>query len=391
MFHVDMDCFYAACERLRNPELSQEPIVIGMGYEQGKNHGVVATASYEAREVGVESTQPIEEAADILPPISETEDSEEAGHYFPVDMEFYQSVSADVKEILHDSAETVREVSVDEAYLDVTEQADWESVEAYAQQLKKQIKEDVGVVASIGVAPNMSAAKIASDYGKPDGLYIVFPDELQDFLAPLSLEEIHELGPETARELRARGIETAGDLAEVDLSMLRNQYGSRGEKIFRYARGEDDREVTPADPPKSFLRDAAFTEPTDEVAQQREQVKTLARSVAQRAREHDAMYRSVGLKIITPPFEKHTRRRTLSGPVDNPELVEKVALELLEKEFDMGKVRKIGVFLTNLSYTEQNQADLGSWNGGGAEASNNSTPVANEESKKEDQTSLSDF
>ena len=360
IFHVDLDCFYAACERLRHPDLENEPVIIGMGYEEGESHGVVATASYEARDHGINSTDPIDDAITQLPLASQAGDDDVVGHYFPVDIEFYESISSAVKGIMHDTATTVREVSIDEAYLDVTDRTDWDNGGEYAEQMKQRIQDEVGVVASIGVAPNMSTAKIASDYDKPDGLHIVRPDEVRDFLAPLDLEEIHDLGPETARELRQAGIETAGDLAEADVDTLRDRFGERGEKIYRYVRGEDDREVTPADPPKSFLRDLAFTEATDDIERQHKQIKTLAHGVAERARQHDSMYRTIGIKVVTPPFEKHTRRKTLSGPVDDPDLVEVVAMELLE-EFHDEEVRKLGVMVSNLTYADQNQASLDSW------------------------------
>jgi len=393
ILHVDMDCFYAACERLRHPELEGESIVVGMGYQEGETSGVVATASYEARDHGVNSTDPVEVAVEQLPPVSFNPDTEPAGHYFPVDMDYYKSVSSDVKEILHDEGETVREVSVDEAYLDASECVDWNEVEEYAATLKQRIEDEVGIVASIGVAPNMSAAKVASDHDKPDGLCIVRPGGVQEFFAPLDLEEVHEIGPETAKELRELGIETAGDLAEANLDLLRERYGKRGEKIYRYARGEDAREVTLSDPPKSFLRDSAFDDPTDDVERQREQIKTLAHGVAQRAQEHGAMYQTIGIKVVTPPFDISRRSDSLSGPVDDPDLVERAALELLE-EFQGQEIRKIGVFVRNLDYSDQEQADLGSWGSKseGAEKSSDTTDKSQtSETEVETQSSLTDF
>jgi len=217
VLHVDMDCFYAACERLREPELVGEPVVVGMGYEAGETIGAVATASYEAREYGVESAQAISTALDRLPrKATADDDPDDAGHYRPVDMEFYQSVAADVKEILHDCAEVVREVSIDEAYLDVTDRTAWDVAEGFARHVKGRIEREVGVPASVGVAPSMSAAKIASDHDKPDGLVVVGPGEVREFLGPLPISDLHGIGPVTAGELRERGIETIGDLAEAD-------------------------------------------------------------------------------------------------------------------------------------------------------------------------------
>jgi len=363
VLHVDMDCFYAACERLREPELRGEPVVVGMGYEDGESHGAVATASYEAREYGVESAQAIGTALDNLPRKATADDPdtdhdpEEAGYYRPVDMEFYQSVSEDVREILHDSADTVREVSIDEAYLDVTDRTAWEVAEGFARHVKQRIEREVGVTASVGVAPNMSAAKIASDHDKPDGLVVVEPGEIRGFLAPLNVKEVHGVGPVTARRLREMGVDTAGDLADADVRELEDEFGERGRELYERARGVDDREVTPRGRPKSLSRESAFTGATSDDEEKRGRVTTLAGAAAERAKTKNAMYRTIGIKVVTPPYDVNTRERSLPGPVDDPDLVEEVALGLLE-EFGGDAVRKVGVRVSNLQFTENDQASL---------------------------------
>ncbi|SIR04116.1 DNA polymerase IV (DinB-like DNA polymerase) [Haladaptatus litoreus] len=361
VFHVDMDCFYAACERLREPELEGEPVVVGMGYEAGESHGAVATASYEAREHGVESAQAIGKALERLPRKGVVEaagdDSAATGYYRPVDIDFYKSVSEDVRAILHDCADTVREVSIDEAYLDVTDRTAWKVAEGFARHVKNRIQREVGVPASVGVAPNMSTAKIASDYDKPDGLVVVEPGTVRDFLAPLGVAEIHGVGPVTARELREMGIETAGDLADADPRALADRFGERGRELHQRARGDDDREVTPRGRPKSLSRESAFTGATSDSEEKRTRVETLATAVAERARDRNAMYRTIGVKVVTPPFDVHTRERSLPGPVDDPELVVSVALDLLS-EFADDRVRKVGVRVSNLQFTEIDQTSL---------------------------------
>jgi DNA polymerase IV (DinB-like DNA polymerase) len=210
----------------------------------------------------------------------------------------------------------------------------------------------------------MSAAKIASDHDKPDGLVVVEPGEVRSFLAPLGVEEIHGVGPVTARELRELGIETAGDLAAADPDGLESRFGERGRELYSRARGEDDREVTPRGRPKSLSRESAFTEATDDPERKRERVRTLAEAVADRARRKEAMYRTIGIKAVTPPFDVNTRATSLPGPVDDPELVEEVALELLE-EFEDEAVRKVGVRVSNLSFEAGEQTSLGGWDGQG--------------------------
>jgi len=375
--HVDMDCFYAACERLREPALAGQPLVVGMGYESAETHGAVATASYEAREFGVESAMAISEALERLPRKVEAArdpglDVEEAGFYRPVDLDYYDEVGAEVKAILRDAADVVREVSIDEAYLDVTDRVAWEEVEAFARDLKERIGEEVGVVASVGVAPTMSAAKIASDYDKPDGLVVVEPGDVREFLAPLDVAEIHNVGPVTARRLRDMGVETAGDLAAADPERVRDEFGERGLAVRRYARGEDPREVTPVGEPKSLSRESAFTEATEDTERKREKVRALAADVADRAQREGALYRTIGIKVVTPPYDVNTRAESLPGPVDDPDLLESTALALLE-EFADDRVRKLGVRVSKLDFAESDQASLAGFEGQSSGAAGDAT------------------
>jgi DNA polymerase IV (DinB-like DNA polymerase) len=362
VLHVDMDCFYAACERLREPALRGEPVVVGMGYEAGETVGAVATASYEAREYGVESAQAISTALERLPRKAARPDDPDAGYYRPVDMDYYESVAADAKAVLRDLADTVREVSVDEAYLDVTGRTGWSVVEGLARHVKERIAREVGVTASVGVAPTMSAAKVASDRQKPDGLVVVEPGDVRAFFASLPVEAVHGVGPVTARELGEMGVETAGDLAAADPERLGERFGERGREIRRRARGDDERAVEPTGRPKSLNRESAFAEPTDDGDRKCEQVHTLARAVADRADREGALYRTIGIKVVEPPYEVSTRARSLPGPVADPDLVAEVALDLLA-EFDGRAVRKLGVRVSNLAFPAADQATLDGWDG----------------------------
>ncbi|MFB6308921.1 MAG: DNA polymerase IV [Haloarculaceae archaeon] len=393
--HVDMDCFYAACERLREPALEGEPLVVGMGFEPGETTGAVATASYEAREYGVESAMAISEALDLLPrKVDAVEDPdtsvEEAGFYRPVDMEYYEAIGEAVRELLRERAEVLRVVSIDEAYLDVTDRLDWGAVEEWARDLKDTIEREVGVVASVGVAPTMSAAKVASDRDKPDGLVVVEPGDVRDFFAPLPVEEVHGVGPKTAAELASMGIETAGDLAAADRDVLAERFGERGVEIRRYARGEDDREVTPRGRAKSLSRESAFDEATADFETVRERVRALAGAVADRARSKDALYQTIGVKVVTPPFEVNTRAHSLPGPVDDPDLVESVALDLLD-EFEGVHVRKVGVRVSKLSFEAGEQASLDGWSGDGTAPEGDSETRPVDSGGPSGQASLSDF
>ncbi|KAB7513738.1 DNA polymerase IV [Halosegnis rubeus] len=374
--HVDMDCFYAACERLREPALAGEPLVVGMGYETGADVGAVATASYEARAFGVESAMPISEALERLPrkrtaAREDDLDVSEAGFYRSVDMAYYESVSEAVDEVVEravadaDPEGVVRSVSIDEAYLDVSA-VGWERAREFAADLRADVEAEVGVTASVGVAPNMSAAKVASDADKPDGLVVVPPDEVRAFLADRPVGELHGVGPVTADRLAEMGIETAADLASADPDDLESTFGSRGRQIHRHARGIDRREVEPVGKPKSISSEKALSV-TDDGTTKREVLKRLAGEVTERASGKGALYKTIGVKVVRPPFDVNTRARSLSGPVDDPGLVEEIALDLLG-EFSDDRVRKLGVRVSNLDFAETDQASLDSWDSGSGQS-----------------------
>lgn len=391
--HVDMDCFYAACEQLREPALAGEPVVIGMGYEAEEPHGAVATASYEARDYGIESAMPIRQALEILPrrsDVDEASDDAPSGFYRPVDMEFYREVSQAVRAVLRERADTFEPVSIDEAYLDVSERTSWDGVTGFARELKAEIAQEVGVTASLGVAPTKSAAKVASDHDKPDGLVVVRPGDVQSFFAPLDIEAIHGIGPVTAEDLRDLGIETGGDLAAADLTILEDRFGARGREFYDRARGTDPRPVAPPDDPKSLSRESSTGEPISAFEEKRELIRELAHAVAQRARDKNALYQTVGIKVVTPPFDVHTRDHSLSGPVDDPGLVEAIAVDLLD-EFDDTPVRKLGVRVSNLSFSERFQANLESWEGTESVSPREFAPSAGSESESIRQLTLLDF
>ena len=371
ILHVDCDCFYAACERLRRPELDTEPVVIGMGYEQANPHGAVATASYEAREYGIESAMPIEDALERLPRAvdadsddPDTPEPDNTGYYLPVDMEHYQSIGADVHAILEQYADPFEPISIDEAYLDVTETTSWDRVDAFAQTLKKEISTTVGIPVSIGVAPTKSAAKVASDHDKPDGLVVVPPGEVQSFFEPLNVEAVHGIGPVTAQQLHDLGIETAGDLATADTETIETALGDRGRELQQRAQGHDPRPVSVPDDPKSISKETSMgRDPVTDRTVKQETVRELAQQVFQRAVEKDALYQTIGIKVVEPPFDINTRERSLSGPIQDQELLEGVALDLLEG-FAEASVRKLGVRVSNLSFAEQRQASLSAWKTG---------------------------
>ncbi len=362
VLHVDNDCFYAACERLRDETLVGEPVVVGMGYDRESVSGAVATASYEARAHGIQSAQPISEAIERLPPRHQVDEEYDGqtGLYRPVDMGYYEGISGAVHEILASYAETFRVVSIDEAYLDCTTSTTWEEAKRFGERIKERIATDVGVPTSVGIAPNMSVAKIASDHDKPDGLVVVPPDEMAAFLAPLPIEDMHGVGPVTAEALKAEGLETVGDIATTDPGTLSARFGKRGAELHRRARGIDERPVRPRGDPKSLSRESSFGEPVDEHETARGKIEELAAAVAERSRREGATYRTIGIKVVEPPFDVNTRERSLPGPVDDPDLVREIALNLLS-EFRGHAIRKVGVRVSNLEFPDGEQPALESW------------------------------
>lgn len=360
VLHLDMDCFFVACERLRRPGLRGEPVVIGGGFDTDPPRGAVATASYEAREHGIHSAQPMSQALRRLPRRSVVEDeSTPSGIYLRGDHGYYSEVSEEVMAIVETAGDPVCRISIDEAYLDVTDQTTWSNVNQYAATLKSRIKSGVGVTPSIGVAPTLSCAKIASDYDKPDGLRVVQPGDVAGFLAPIDIAEIHGVGPVAADRFREAGIETAGDLAALSTQEVIDRFGSRSTTLYDRVRGIDPREVSPGGTPKSISKEKSI-EPTTAMEVKEAVVRTLAERVEQRAATKGARYRTVGIKIVETPFDRQTRERSLVGPIRDGDLVEEVALGLLE-EFADAEVRKLGVRVSNLDFFDGQQTRLSAW------------------------------
>lgn len=382
--HIDMDCFYAACERLREPKLGGEPVIVGMGYDSDDRSGAVATASYEARKHGVESAQPISTACQRLPPRSSvSDDSTPTAYYRPVDMDYYKAISSDLMTVLRGRADVLRAVGIDEAYLEVTTRTSWETAEAYGHQLKDEIARRTRLPASVGIAPTMSAAKIASDHEKPDGLVVVPPNTLKEFLAPIAIEEIHGVGPVRADEFSDIGVQTAGDLQEADSHTITERFGDIGRDLYNRVHGVDLREVKPVGEPKSLSRETSIDPSVDEETK-RALIHTLAGEVAERARLKGARYRTIGIKVVTLPYDVHTRARSLPGPIDDPAIVDEMAGKLLE-EFITDEVRKLGVRVSNLDFSAGSQVRLSEWAVAEAETSGLHPSV------RLGQTRLSDF
>ena len=355
-----MDCFYVSCERLRDPDLIDQPVIVGMNYTPGESRGAVATASYEARELGIESAMNISKALSILPDTELNPPFEPSCYYRPADKNFYREISQSVRNILEDFSDVTRHVSIDEAYLDVTSKTTWNSSAKFSQTLKDEIEAVIGVPSSIGIASSMSVAKMASAIEKPRGLVVVKPEQTQNFLFPLPIENLPGIGPVTAKSLHADGIHLIGELAKIPIGNLKDKYGNKGISFSTLSRGEDSKKVLPMGPKKSISRESSFKQITINFNEKKALIEQLSQDVGSIASSNNAFFRTVGIKIIEPPYKIHTREISFGTATNDPNLISTSAINLL-KDFRETSVRKMGVKVSNLSFHGVEQTKINQW------------------------------
>ncbi len=343
--HVDMDAFYAAIEQRDHPELRGRPVIVGA---DPRGRGVVSAASYEARVFGVRSAMPISRAARLCPHAA----------FRPVDMATYRRVSQQIMAILADFSPLVEPLSVDEAFVDLTGGATLfgSPVEA-VRAIKRRIREETGLIASAGLAPNKFLAKVASELEKPDGLVVVAPGDEARFLAPLSVERVWGVGRVTAGALRELGFTTVGQLQRAPRAMLARRFGAHGEHLHDLAFGRDDRPVDPLGLPKSVGAEETFGADTTDAERLRATLRAQAERVAAELRAGAFAASRVTLKLRLQPFETHTRSVTGEPTQDGLELYRR-ALALLEREPVTRPVRLIGLSASRLGPAGAGQLDL---------------------------------
>ena len=343
--HVDMDAFYAAIEQRDRPELRGRPVIVGA---DPTGRGVVSTASYEAREYGVRSAMPIGRAARLCPHAT----------FLPVDMAKYREVSVRIMAILADFSPLVEPVSVDEAFLDLTgtERLFGSPLDA-VRRIKARIRNDTGLTASAGLAPNKFLAKVASDLEKPDGLVVVPSGGEAGFLAPLPVERIWGVGRVTAKALQDLGLETIGQLQRIPRAVLVKRFGKHGEHLHDLASGRDDRPVESFALPKSVGAEETFGVDCRDPVHLHTTLRTQAERVAAELRDGGVAAARVTLKLRLAPFETHTRSLTGEPTQDGLELYRR-ALALLERERVTRPVRLIGLSASRLGPAGLGQLDL---------------------------------
>jgi DNA polymerase-4 len=343
--HVDMDAFYASVEQRDTPELRGRPVVVAW---RGRR-SVVCAASYEARQFGVRSAMPAVTAERLCP----------QAVFVPPDFTRYKAVSRAVREILERHTALIEPLSLDEAYLDVTHnKTGLPTATKVAITIRRQIREELSLTASAGVAPNKFLAKIASDWRKPDGLFVIQPQDVATFLPPLPVGRIPGVGKVTEERLARLGIRTAGDLLDYDLATLQSNFGRYGLRLYHLARGVDHSPVTPNRPTKSVSAEDTFE--TDIPLSATEPViRRLAEKVWNASRREARVARTVVLKLKTGDFHIHTRSLTPETPPASCEELTAIALRLRER-VDLGAdrlYRLIGVGLSNLRDPEQDAED----------------------------------
>ena len=337
IIHIDMDAFYAAVEQRDNPALRGKPVAVG-GHPEGR--GVVAAASYEARVFGVRSAMSMAKAVRLCPELEIVRPR----------FTKYRDVSREVFALFRAVTPLVEPLSLDEAYLDVTENRWGEALATpVAERLRCQIKDQTGLTASAGVAPNKFIAKIASGWKKPDGLTVVSTARVESFLQQLPVSSLWGVGPKTAAKLRRQGIERLVDIRAFDPDTLRGLLGQQADSLQRLARGEDDRPVTPHRNAKSSGSERTYPKDLDGLDEIRAELERMSRQAADWLARQPLFARTVTVKVRYSDFTTVTRSHTDVKPTRDPEALVCRVIALLDKtECGRRAVRLLGVSVSKL-------------------------------------------
>ncbi len=346
IFHVDMDGFYSSVEVRNNPQLKGQPVVVGSDPKNGTGRGVVSTCSYEAREFGISSGMPISKAYKLYPDAV----------YLRVNMELYKEVSKRIMIILREFADYFQQVSVDEAYLDVSMRVlDYDDATRLALCVKDQVFLREGLTCSIGIAPNKLVAKIASDFQKPDGLTVVKPDEVVNFLNPLPASRIPGIGKKTANMLTGMGIGTVVDLAACDVQLLLGKFGNLGLKMHQMAKGIDNGEVMERGEVKSISNEDTFDEDTADPYIINGVLDSLAQSVHESLMKKKLLFKTITLKVRFEDFSTYTRARSLRVYSTDLEIIKLTAKDLMREFMEKRRFRLLGVGVSNFEKADKKQ------------------------------------
>ncbi len=336
IIHVDMDAFFASVEQRDDPELRGKPIAVG----GGSARGVVAAASYEARQFGVRSAMPSVTAQRLCPHLIFVR------HRFDV----YKTVSDQIREIFYSYTDLVEPLSLDEAYLDVSQpKRGPASATLIAQAIREEIFQQTQLTASAGISFNKFLAKVASDINKPNGQKVIMPEEAADFLAQLPIEKFHGIGKKTAERMHKMGIHHGIDLRALTEIELATRFGKAGRHYYRIVRAQDERPVNPHRIRKSIGAERTFQQDLTTVSEMKEKLQFLAEKIFQYMQEKDNFGRTITLKLKSPDFQIHTRSRSLTSEIKDLELLTSLAHQLLlENIQSVPSVRLLGLSISNL-------------------------------------------
>jgi DNA polymerase IV len=341
IIHVDMDAFYASVEQRDDPQLRGKPVIVAW---RGKR-SVVCAASYEARSFGVHSAMPAVRAERLCP----------QAIFVPPDFTRYRAVSRQVREIFERHTDLIEPLALDEAYLDVTEnKSGLPTATLVARTIREQIRQELNLTASAGVAPNKFLAKLASDWRKPDGLFVVQPEDIDGFLLPMPVERLPGVGKVTGEKLEKLGVKTVGDLRCVDLPALEDRFGRYGRRLYELARGIDDSEVVPDRPTRSISVEDTFEQDVL-LAETAPMIRRLAEKLWSASRKESRPARTVVLKLKTSDFRILTRSHTPGSPPSSCDELTEIALRLRERVAlgPQQRYRLVGVGLSNFQGPEE--------------------------------------
>jgi DNA polymerase-4 len=342
IIHIDMDAFYASVEQMDNPDLRGKPIAVG----GSENRGVVAAASYEARKFGVRSAISGVLAKKYCPEII----------FVRPRFDRYKEISSKIHKIFHEYTDLVEPLSLDEAYLDVTQNKKGNpSASLLAQEIRLRILNEVGLTASAGISINKFVAKIASDYNKPNGQKTVNPEEVIPFLEALPIRKFYGVGKVTTEKMYQLGIFTGVDLKAKSLEFLKKHFGKSGKFYFHVVRGIHNSEVKPSRNTKSVASEHTFDVNLTSEIFMLEQLEQIAISLEKRLKKHQVSGKTVTLKIKYSDFTQQTRSKTLPYFISDKSLILETVEELLYQEKMKNSVRLLGISLSNLN-TEQKKS-----------------------------------
>jgi DNA polymerase IV (DinB-like DNA polymerase) len=343
-----MDSFYASVEMQKRPELRGLPVIVGADPKEGKGRGVVCTCSYEARASGVRSALPISRAYTLCPDAV----------FLRPDFTLYSSVSESVMAILRSYGFRLQQVSIDEAFIDISSLGDYSRARNLAFQIKQEIISRLGLTCSIGIGPGKTVAKIASDFKKPDGLTIVKAQDLDEFLGPLPARKIPGIGKKSEVELSRLGIHTIGDLLRSDPGLLVSRFGRGAVTLIDSVLGIDESEVRERTGVQSISRETTFEFDTGDLTQIDRTICNLADTVSRALAEEHLRCRTVSVKIRYHGFVTRTKTRTLSHYNNDPSVIRACARALFCEIYDGGNVRLIGIRLSSLEIPDAYQMTL---------------------------------